>query len=117
MWTHIELIRIIDNNWPDLIEKHRLQGVTSLAEKLDDEKYAMLRKANMSAFVEVEENKVFGLIGGGYASDGSSVEAVRTSDHWYNYIRNIELYIREDYQSFKRQLLLFDSHSRKKSWR
>lgn len=111
LWTHIELIRIIDNNWPDLIERHRLQGVTRLAEKLDDEKYAILRKANMSSFVELEENKVFGLIGGGYASDGSSIEAVRTSDHWYNYIRKIELYIRDDYQNFKKQMLPFDSYS------
>jgi len=114
LWTHIELIRIIDNNWPDLIEKYRLQGITRLAEKLDDEKYAILRNANLSSFVELEENKVFGLIGGGYASDGSSIEAVRTSDDWYNYIREIELYIRDDYQNFKKQMLPFDSYSVKK---
>lgn len=44
LWTHIELIRIIDNNWPDLIAKNRLEGVTCLTEKIDDEKYAILGK-------------------------------------------------------------------------
>jgi len=114
LWSHIKLIEIIDNNWPELIDKNRLEGVVGLTEKLDDKTYSKLRKANVSTFVELGENKVFGLIGGGYASDGSSTEAVRTSDYWYNYIRKIELYIRDEYQSLKRQMLPFDSCSMEK---
>lgn len=111
LWSHIKLVEIIHNNWPELIEKNRLEGVVGLTEKLDDESYSSLRKANASTFVELGENKVFGLIGGGYASDGSSLEAVRTSNYWYNYIRKIELYVRDEYQSFKIQMLPFDSCS------
>lgn len=111
LWSHIKLVEIIYNNWPSLIEKNRLEGVVGLTEKLDDESYSKLRKANVSTFVELGENQVYALIGGGYASDGSSTEAVRTSDYWYNYIRRIELYIRDEYKSFKRQMLPFDSCS------
>lgn len=111
LWSHIKLVGIIHNNWPDLIEKDRLDDVVGLPEKLDDQSYSKLRKANASTFVELGENQVYALIGGGYASDGSSIEAVRTSDYWYNYIRKIELYIRDEYQSFKRQMLSFDSCS------
>lgn len=114
LWSHIKLIEIIHNNWPEIIEKNKLHGVVGLAEKLDDEIYSKLREANITTFVELGENKVYGLIGGGYASDGSSTEAVRTSDHWYNYIIKVELYIRDEYLSFKRQMLPFDSCSMEK---
>lgn len=108
LWSHIKLIEIIHNNWPELIEKNKLEGVVGLNEKLDDKSYSKIRKANMSTLVELGENKVFGLIGGGYASDGSSVEAVMTTDYWHNYIRKIELYIRDEYQNFKIQMLPLD---------
>ena len=86
----------------------------SLTEKQDDKSYSILRKANVGTLVEIGENKVYGLIGGGYASDGSSIEAVRTSDYWYNYIRKIELYIRYEYQSLKKQMLPYDALSMEK---
>ncbi|SMB88776.1 hypothetical protein SAMN00017405_0525 [Desulfonispora thiosulfatigenes DSM 11270] len=111
LWSHIKMIEIIHNNWPELIEKNKLKGVVGLTEKIDDKSYSVLRKTNSTTLVEIGENKVYGLIGGGYASDGSSIEAVRTSDYWYNYIRKIELYILDEYQNFKRQMLPFDSCS------
>lgn len=114
LWSHIKLIEIIYNNWPDLIEKNRLRGVSALSEKKDDKSYSMLRKANATTFIELGENNVYGLIGGGYSSDGSSIEAVMTSDYWYNYIRKIEIYILDEYQSFKSQMLPFDSYSMEK---
>jgi hypothetical protein len=115
LWTHIKLIEIIHSNWPELIGKNKLDGIVGLTEKLDDKSYSELRKANISTFVELGENQVYGLIGGGYASDGSSIEAVRTSDHWHNYMLQIELFIKDEYANFKRQMLPFDVGSMEKS--
>ncbi len=114
LWTNLQLIEIIHSNWPELIEKYRLTDVEGLTHELDDVSYSNLRKANISTIVDLGKNKVFGLIGGGYASDGSSIEAVRTSDYWYNYIKKIELYIRDEYKNFKKQMLRFDSWSMEK---
>lgn len=61
--------------------------------------------------VEIEKNKVFGLIGGGYASDGSSIEAVREDDYWHDYLSRIEFYIKENYYRLKQQMLCFDKRS------
>ena len=91
-----------------------MPGISSLTEKIDDEVYSKLRKANITTFVELGENKVFGLIGGGYAIDGSSTEAVRTSDYWHNYIKRIELFIRQECQSLKKRMLPFDPRSLEK---
>ena len=108
LWSHIKLIEIIHNNWPELIEKNRINGMTGMAEKLDDKSYSKIRKANAITMLELGENQVYAMIGGGYSSDGSSTEAVTTSDYWYNYIRKIELYIRDEYKNFKIQMLPLD---------
>lgn len=111
LWTHQKMIGILYNNWPDVIEKFHVKGALELSEKIDDMAYAKLRKAGATTFVELGKGKVYALIGGGYASDGSSIEAVRESDHWHNYLREIELYIKEEYNNFKQQMICFDEKS------
>lgn len=114
LWTHIKLIEIIHNNWPELIEKNRINGMIGLAEKFNDRSYSEIRKANAITMLELGENQVYAMIGGGYSSDGSSTEAVTASDYWHNYIRKIEMYIRDEHQNFKIQMLHFDSCSLEK---
>ena len=80
LWTHIEMVKIIHNNWPELIEKNKLNDI-ALREKLDDKSYSKIRKSNAITLVELGENQFYGMIGGGYSSDGSSIEAVTTSDY------------------------------------
>jgi hypothetical protein len=111
LWSHIKMVRIVHKNWPELIEKNRIKEVSVLTEEIDDKKYDQIRRANTVTMLDLGENQVYAMIGGGYSSDGSSTEAVTTSDYWYNYIRKIELYIRDDYQNFKKQMLPFDSFS------
>ena len=72
------------------IEPFNIKGVTGLTEKISDEKYKMLRENGITTFVELGPNKVFGLMGGGYSSDRSSGEAVRSSDFWNNRVHLIE---------------------------
>lgn len=85
-----EVINILNANWPELLDKFRLREVRGLAEKIDDEQYKQLREANISTFVELGENQVFGMMGGGYMSDGSSGEALRAADFWHNRLKKIE---------------------------
>ena len=114
LWSHINLVEIMDKNWPEVIEKYKLEGFLKLDTKLDDKSYAKLRRSNLLTLVEVGEGKVYGMIGGGYASNGSSIEAVRTSDYWVNYLRKIEILIERELYNFKQQMLVFDSKSMKK---
>lgn len=111
LWAHQKMIEILYNNWPDSIEKFHIKEISSLSKKIDDKTYAQLRKAGVSTFVEIGKCKVFGMIGGGYASDGSSIEAVREDDYWYDYLSRIEFYIKENYYRFKQQMLCFDKRS------
>lgn len=79
-----EMINIIHNNWSELIEKNKLKGIVSLSEHITDAKYDILRKAHATTMVDLGDGNVYGLIGGGYASDGTSIEAVRNADYWHN---------------------------------
>ena len=115
LWTHIKLIEIIHNNWPELIEENRLDEVVSLGEKLDDKSYRKVRRNNANTLLELGENQVYGLIGGGYSSDGSSIKALRISDYWHNCMMEIESFIHDEYLNFKRQMLTFDSNSMDKT--
>lgn len=85
-----DIIRIVYDNWPELLEKFRLKEVCGLSEKFGDEEYKQLREAHISTLVELNENQVFGMIGGGYMSDGSSLEALRLSDNWHNRLRMVQ---------------------------
>lgn len=91
-----ELVRIVYSNWPQLLEPYHLKDVVSLAEDMDDEQYSMVREAHATTFVQVEENQVYGLIGGGYMSDGSSGDALRSADHWHNCMKHYEIILREN---------------------
>ena len=82
LYSKQEMVRIIRDNWPGLLERFHLNGVSCLSEKVDDSSYEMLRKAHISTMVELGENEVYGMIGGGYASNGYSVEALRKADFW-----------------------------------
>jgi hypothetical protein len=82
LYSKKEMVRIIRDNWPELIEKYHIRGITGLSEKVDDHTYEILRKAHVTTFVELGENEVYGLIGGGYASNGYSTEALRNADYW-----------------------------------
>ena len=88
LYSTQEMVKIIDNNWPELIEKNKISG--NLSVSLTDAEYEKLRKANITTFVQTEPNKIFGLIGGGYMSNGASQFALSASDFWHNICRKIQ---------------------------
>lgn len=96
LYSNQNMIRIIHDNWPKLIEKNHLKGVTGLEEKIDNHTYGLFRKGGVSTFVELGENEVYGLIGGGYASNGFSNEAVRNADFWLNRLRTFQTIIKDN---------------------
>ena len=85
-----EILRIVYENWPQLLEPFHLKDVHSLVEKFGDEQYKEVREAHLTTFVELDEDLVFAMIGGGYMSDGSCGEAMRASDFWHNRLQIIE---------------------------
>lgn len=99
LYSKRELVRIIRDNWPYLIERFRLNGIVGISEKLDDHKYGEMRNAHICTLLELAESEVYCMIGGGYASNGFSVEALRTGDFVMNKLGKIQFLLR-DYASW-----------------
>ena len=78
------MIKIIHTNWPELLENYHMKGVQCLTEEIDDEMYNKIREAHISTAVQIAENEVYCLMGGGYMSNGASGEAMRISIRWHN---------------------------------
>ena len=58
--------------------------------------YKAIRDSHITTVVELDENRVFARIGGGYAADGSSAEAMRLADRWHNQLRLIQILIADN---------------------
>lgn len=78
-----EMIRIIHNNWAELIEKNKLNGIR-LCHNISDAMYSKFRQSHVSTMVDLGDGNVYALIGGGYTSDGTSMNAVMNANCWNN---------------------------------
>lgn len=94
-----ELLEIIERNWPKLLEPYILKDVANLNEQFDDEQYEKIREAHVTTLVQTKNNKVYGLLGGGYMSDGSSGEAIRNEFFWNNRLKICEDIIKRNMTS------------------
>jgi CRISPR/Cas system CMR-associated protein Cmr3 (group 5 of RAMP superfamily) len=75
-----DMVRILHDNWPAIIEPYRLNNVIGLANPVSDQDVKVLRKKNVNTLVEIAPNIVYAPIGGDAASSGISVNVVRQSD-------------------------------------
>jgi len=95
VWTEQEMIRILADNWPDTMEKHRIPGYASLTENVTDEEYEQLRKNNINSFVDLHDGRVYHGANGGLNSAGTSVRAVMKHNYFLNNAKQCELAIGE----------------------
>ncbi len=104
LYSKQELVRIVERNWPQLLEPHRIPGAVKLTEQLDDKAYDQIHKAHITTAIQTGEGHVYCMIGGGYASDGSSGEAMRNANFWQNRMHICEEIIRENMQWIARKI-------------
>lgn len=95
-WANQGLVKIIHRNWPDSIKQFRMDGVTGISPKPNNEEYKLLRKAHVTTFVEVEQGVVYFPIGMGYMSSGHSTDVIRTCDFYMNRLRVYEEHVKKN---------------------
>lgn len=92
-----ELLKIIIHNWPELLSPSYMEE-GHLLEPITDESRALLRKNGALSLVEID-GKIYFPPGGGYASNESSIRAVREADAIWNQMKLMEEWIFKN-QSF-----------------
>ncbi len=99
-WSEQEFIRTLHEEWPEAIANYRINGVLGLAYQPTNDDIAKLRKAGVQTMVQVDEGVVYGPIGGGYSTAGTSVQSRMLADRYRRLVRNIETHVKENTEMF-----------------
>ena len=91
-WFELDILNIIDTNWPDLLDRVTLRGFSGNAcPSVTREQVKALRTAHMiGVFQLAASGRIVAPFGGGAATDGTSCEAVCTADFWARNFKNWE---------------------------
>ena len=95
-WSEQDLIRTIHEEWPEAIADYRIKGILGLAYQPTNDDIAKLRKAGVQTMIQIEEGVVYGPIGGGYSTAGTSVQSRMLADRYRRLVRNIEKHVKEN---------------------
>lgn len=95
-WTKQEMIKILHDNWPEVMHRYRVPGAAEMTEHLSDVEYAKARKNNLNVGIEVEKGTVYLPPGGGYTSSGHSTEVIMRSQRINKALIMTELRVREN---------------------
>jgi len=83
-WSEINLLEIIDANWPQLLETREVKGfIPEWTIKKNDEVFEM-RKARLNYMVELKNGKIFNPNNMGYASSGHTISSVLNAQRYYH---------------------------------
>lgn len=88
-WSDPELLKIIYEVWPEVLQPHYLPGVKSRVDLSKPEHISRLRKAGITTMTSIG-GKVFTLLGGGLVSDGGSVQALVNHDRMANFTTRLQ---------------------------
>lgn len=94
-WSEQVLIRTLHEEWPEAIADYRIKGVLGLAYQPTNDDVAKLRKSGVQTMVQVDEGVVYGPIGGGYSTAGTSVQSRMLADRYRRLVRDIEKHVKE----------------------
>ncbi|MGN0351081.1 MAG: hypothetical protein ACI4ES_05460, partial [Roseburia sp.] len=101
-WTSKELLRIILNNWPGLLEDNKIEGMSLCDEKgnpieIDDQTISLLMSNHVNTFVNI--NNTLYLPGMGVVGSGDSLKAVFDADRMVRRVQMAQKYFEENSDS------------------
>ena len=93
-WADLNWIEILHSNWPDSIKNHKLPG--ELMHGTDANTIKAMRKAKINAPVETQDGTIYRQLGGGYATDGTSLRVVMNANTHATDIKGLEKWVRKN---------------------
>lgn len=91
-WTKLEVLQIVHDNWPNLLEPWRQIGVIDLVQEVTDDDRKSLRDCNINSAVKIGNN-VYSGPGGGITAGGTGTNEIqkalivlRAADNLYKWV-------------------------------
>jgi hypothetical protein len=95
-WSEQEFIRTLHEEWPEAIQNYRINGVLGLAYQPTNDDISTFRRAGIQTMIQIEEGVVYGPIGGGYSSAGTSVQTRMLACSFQRMIMDIEKDVKDN---------------------
>ncbi len=108
-WWELDIIDLIDANWPSLLDRVTFRALDVANCPRTREEVKALREANLVSILKLKSGRIVAPLGGGMASNGTSIEAVRSADSWAQVLRNGEKMIVANIEDQIRQGTMQDS--------
>ena len=89
-WYELDLLDIVDQNWPHLLDPVTIQGFDVANCPTTRDEVKALRDAKVVTIIKLNSGRIVAPPGGGIATDGTSIEAVQSADYWAKLLRNGE---------------------------
>lgn len=85
-WYEVDILDIIDENWPHLLNPVTIQALDIVYSPTTRKEVKTLRDANILSLIKLKSGRIIAPPGGGVASDGTSVEAVEAAKYWKRFL-------------------------------
>lgn len=105
-WSDQSLIRILHDEWSDIISNHRLEGVLGVSHPPSNDTIAEFRRHGVQSVVEVD-GVFYGPIGGGYTSARTSLRSNMQVMKYGKIIRDIEKDVKENSDMYVKKIKEF----------
>ncbi|MEG3958699.1 hypothetical protein [Microcoleus sp. herbarium2] len=89
-FTNQDLLRILEENWPEIIEPHALNCVDELTDNASDSDIASFRKASINSTLQTPGGRFLTPMGGGITIDGASLNITIEADRRKTEVRELE---------------------------
>lgn len=98
-FTNQDLLRVLEENWPELLDRHALQCVTPSYKDLSDEEVKMMREGGINVAYGTPGGRTVAAMGGGITSAKTNMQDVRTSDYLAWRVRQAEEKVKQGLDS------------------
>jgi len=97
-WESMSVIESLHRNWPQVISRSRIKGIQG--EALTKKERKVLRNSSIQTASTVSDGTVYMAIGGGVASSGVSVDAVRRADSALEEMERLQVFVQDRLDGF-----------------
>ena len=97
-FNDISILESVHRNWPELVRRYRVNGVIGGEWTAADR--GMLRANSANILTSVSDGTVYMPITGGVNASGMNAEALKTSDYWHIWIRELQREFETELDSF-----------------
>lgn len=89
LWADASLLEIVHQNWPNVLARYRIKGISKLACDLDKEKRHRLRINGINTFITMDDGTTYMSPGGGITTARTATNITIEGDRKRDFVRRL----------------------------